>query len=557
MIFENVTEKAGIVWSGSRGSFSTGWTDFNRDGLPDLWISPHAYWNYGFVDLNHPKLYLNQGNNSFIDIGKQIFSVRPGADTHGSTWTDFDNDGDPDLTVLNGGQRGLGVGPSFLFVNEQGLLSDQAAELGVDFPLGRGRSPLWFDWNRDGLLELLEVNAIRPDGQAPTTLFEQTATGFENVNALAGLPSNLSAELAQLGGDLFDNRTLKFILYSPTTKVYEVGQSSLIDITEKFPNLNNLSDVVFADFDGDLVTDIFGVRQFYTLTPELFQARPNLAFVSFTGSSPSLGASFQGSGEITFDWEPIWNPSLSAVLPPAPAQIFIGAKGVHPEESNFSLSADDPNVVGIVPPSLRNSDGIYLGYDPEQQIWQVFRSISTQQDFTANLILSTSGEISHLTALGFQPVDYSQNGKEPVLLLYDRESGNYVDYTVTAGLDDLLNSQSVVAGDFDNDMDVDLFLSAAAEYYTLPSIYYENQGDGTFVSVQNGAGAFAPPLGPARRDYNTGPNVSVADYNRDGFLDLYLAEKTIWGISQSYLGFAEKVAQEIMRSRLNNCLAKR
>jgi hypothetical protein len=65
-----------------------------------------------------------------------------------------------------------------LFVNQGGKLRNQASRFGVDYPLGRGRTPLWFDADRDGKLDLLLMNRSRPGGKAPSAIFQQTANGF-------------------------------------------------------------------------------------------------------------------------------------------------------------------------------------------------------------------------------------------------------------------------------------------------------------------------------------------------------------------------------------------
>lgn len=39
------------------------------------------------------------------------------------------------------------------------MLVERAAEFRIDFPLLRGRVPLWLDWNRDGYEKIEEVSA--------------------------------------------------------------------------------------------------------------------------------------------------------------------------------------------------------------------------------------------------------------------------------------------------------------------------------------------------------------------------------------------------------------
>lgn len=73
--------------------------------------------------------------------------------------------------------------------------------------------------------------------------------------------------------------------------------------------------------------------------------------------------------------------------------------------------------------------------------------------------------------------------------------------------------------DYDNDGDLDIYLinGAPLPRYTTKktptNILYQNQGDGTFVDVTKEAGV---------GDTGYGIGCAVADYNNDGFVDLYL-----------------------------------
>ncbi len=156
--FSEATTSAGIL-STKEETFSVSWMDFNADGKPDLWITPHGYRSSDAPKgAKFPSLYLNRGSGTFNNIISQVWPIGITGDTHGSAWGDFDNDGDPDLFVVAGAEGGHGQSPNFFFVNNQGKLREQAVALGLDYPLGRGRSPLWFDFNKDRLLDVLQLN---------------------------------------------------------------------------------------------------------------------------------------------------------------------------------------------------------------------------------------------------------------------------------------------------------------------------------------------------------------------------------------------------------------
>jgi tetratricopeptide (TPR) repeat protein len=93
--------------------------------------------------------------------------------------------------------------------------------------------------------------------------------------------------------------------------------------------------------------------------------------------------------------------------------------------------------------------------------------------------------------------------------LYHNDHGTFSDVTDKAGIDFRGWGMGVAWGDYDNDGNLDLVMSAYGR-----NVLYHNNGDGTFTdrSLVSGVGV---PVG-----FWTG--ASWGDYNRDGFLDLYV-----------------------------------
>jgi hypothetical protein len=116
--------------------------------------------------------------------------------------------------------------------------------------------------------------------------------------------------------------------------------------------------------------------------------------------------------------------------------------------------------------------------------------------------------------------------------------GTFTDVTREAGVSDPLWSTSAAFLDYDRDGDLDLFVAnyldftiadnkichdpvgtrdycSPRAFRPVPDRLYRNEGRGRFVNVTE-------PAGIARADGN-GLGVSVGDYNRDEWLDLYVA----------------------------------
>jgi len=93
--------------------------------------------------------------------------------------------------------------------------------------------------------------------------------------------------------------------------------------------------------------------------------------------------------------------------------------------------------------------------------------------------------------------------------------GTFTDQTVKAGLEgDLWDFQNfhTTSGDYDNDGDMDIYLSNGTGVGTIvPAVLYRNNGDGTFTDVAEEAGVSEDRNGRA---------VAFFDYDNDGDLDL-------------------------------------
>ncbi len=105
-------------------------------------------------------------------------------------------------------------------------------------------------------------------------------------------------------------------------------------------------------------------------------------------------------------------------------------------------------------------------------------------------------------------------------LYRNQGNGSFVDVTEAAGVAGRGYDLGVVAADFDNDGDSDLFV-AGLRRNTL----YRNNGDRSFTDVTEAAGL-------ARPDPKYGTLWAIAgaffDYDRDGWLDLFVSNYVVW-----------------------------
>ena len=102
--------------------------------------------------------------------------------------------------------------------------------------------------------------------------------------------------------------------------------------------------------------------------------------------------------------------------------------------------------------------------------------------------------------------------------MYFRHDGtSYVNQTTAAGFNTPVSCVAVAAADFDNDMDVDAYMVCRNAVSNAIDRLYENLGDGTFALVPGAGGA----TGPVGAGAGLGENVVLADYDIDGFIDIF------------------------------------
>ena len=510
--FEDVSEHAGITRIGE--SWGNAWGDFDGDGYLDLWATNHRH---------KPSLYRNNGDGTFTNIIDEVWDANPTSDTHGVAWADFDNDGDQDMIILSGAGGGSGNShpnhANHFYVNENGLLVERAAEFGLDYPFLRGRTPLWFDSNRDGLLDLLilgDVGKDRTGASVPSALFGQTMGGFENITATAGFQQN-SAKLAQYA-DLTTDGNMEIIVSNKRypLAVYDTSTIPFHDLVDVIgiPTGYSVQDAAIADFNGDMRPDFFFAKGVYQSYAE--QVDPWKLRLDIRNNPTQKGVSFKTEGDVSFQIYSEWAPRLPLVNIGTVGHrvtAFDGGefRGVVPDlrSATFevTLSPDDPRVVGLKshPENVRYA--IYVGYQPDTKRWILRYHLPS-----SITRVEATHPISDIETINFSLADLREQPRSQLLI----NQGDRFQNAMTTGIFNTFeNGCCVAAGDFDNDMDVDIYLVRSISVGNLPNHLYENRGDGTFSRHPEAGGASGSMQGQ-------GQSVTMADYNRDGYLDLFV-----------------------------------
>ena len=197
-IFEDVSDPAGIDGLAESVAMQATWVDYDHDGDQDLFCVHDSrtlsrlYQNYGFLPLidvavsarihTYPTettccnmgiawgdfdgdgwqdayvtriarggLYHNNGDGTFTDVAEERGALRNGM-SWGVVFSDFDNDGDPDLFIVS--TSGYDGTPTLLYRNDAGMFTEIGAEAGASFIM-EAQGLAAGDFNNDGRPDLV------------------------------------------------------------------------------------------------------------------------------------------------------------------------------------------------------------------------------------------------------------------------------------------------------------------------------------------------------------------------------------------------------------------
>lgn len=182
-VARDIASQVGLNFHGAATAKTQGETpifDYDGDGDSDILLSTHGGSPWALMQ--------NQGDGTFAEVLNGTFYK---TDRHGCVAADFGSlsgngkpDGLPDVYCVTGACKGTCTKayPNSLFIQRADhTFADVAASWGVTDPHGRARKPLAFDYNNDGLPDIVVANEGPSIYPPLNRLYKNVGGRFEEV----------------------------------------------------------------------------------------------------------------------------------------------------------------------------------------------------------------------------------------------------------------------------------------------------------------------------------------------------------------------------------------
>jgi enediyne biosynthesis protein E4 len=461
--FADVTREAGILFEHNNGAFGKkylpetlgsgcAFLDYDNDGWQDILLINGMDWPGHQRRRTTMQLYHNNRNGTFTEVTHQA-----GLDVEmygiGVAVGDYDNDGYEDLYVTCYGQNRL------FHNNGNGTFTETTAAAGLGGYSSLSTSALWFDYDRDGYLDLLVANYVQWSPQ--TDLFCSLDGKTKSYCTPEAYPGTTCWLFRNRGNGTFEDVTGKSGLHDPTSK--SLG-------------------LTVIDYDMDGWPDVFIAND--TQPNKLYHNNRN---GTFTETAVSAGVAFSengvaraGMGTDAADYDNSGFPSL--VVTNFSQQMV----GLYRNEGHgFFIDEAPENAVG-------RSSRMTLG----------FGCFFFDFDLDGRLdLLVANGHIDDTITRVESHVSYA----EPPHLFRNEGHGQFRDVADLVGVSFALPkvARGCAYGDYDNDGDLDVLMTTN----NGPAYLYRNDG-GTHHSIR------FRPVG--RRSNRDGVGANIRIWTREG-----------------------------------------
>jgi enediyne biosynthesis protein E4 len=218
--FRDITAQAGIRFTHNNGAFGKkylpetmgpgcAFIDYDNDGYPDILLINGQDWPGHARASSTPKLYHNNRDGTFTDATRKA-GLAISIFGLGAAIGDYDNDGYDDIFISALGQSHL------LHNNGNGTFTDVTKAAGLWGPNEFSTGAAWVDYDKDGKLDLVVANYVQWSIQADLfCTLDGTHKSYCTPESYKGASARL---WHNQGGGKFADVTQKAGFYEPTSK---------------------------------------------------------------------------------------------------------------------------------------------------------------------------------------------------------------------------------------------------------------------------------------------------------------------------------------------------
>jgi enediyne biosynthesis protein E4 len=275
---------------------------------------------------------------------------------------------------------------------------------------------------------------------------------------------------------------------------------------EKYLPESSGAGCAFLDYDNDGWMDIYlvnsGKCDFFTPDPPLrnalYKNNRDGTFTDVTGKA-GVGAGGYGQGVAVGDYDGDGFPDI---------YVTQYGRSILYHNNGDGTFADVTEKAGVAAPGW-SSSAVWFDYDNDGRLdLFVGRFVDFSKEINKPCGIHEDGRLHYCIPKVYSPM--------PSWLFHNNGDGTFTDVSKESGIARSLGKVwGVVATDLNNDGRIDLFVAND----TVQNFLFANHGNGKFEEIGEPAGIAYSAEGRSR----SGMGLDSADYNQDGFMDLFVA----------------------------------
>jgi enediyne biosynthesis protein E4 len=275
---------------------------------------------------------------------------------------------------------------------------------------------------------------------------------------------------------------------------------------EKYLPESSGAGCAFLDYDNDGWMDIYlvnsGKCDFFTPDPPLrnalYKNNRDGTFTDVTGKA-GVGAGGYGQGVAVGDYDGDGFPDI---------YVTQYGRSILYHNNGDGTFADVTEKAGVAAPGW-SSSAVWFDYDNDGRLdLFVGRFVDFSKEINKPCGIHEDGRLHYCIPKVYSPM--------PSWLFHNNGDGTFTDVSKESGIARSLGKVwGVVATDLNNDGLIDLFVAND----TVQNFLFANHGNGKFEEIGEPAGIAYSAEGRSR----SGMGLDSADYNQDGFMDLFVA----------------------------------